>query len=93
MLAELKALFFVRSLEGDAHHEEGSQPDPADPRLRGSVSVKVRFQDGETLIGLMNRYPPNRPYFFVVPVDQKSNNVRILVNRAAVASLEPGVGA
>ena len=38
--------------------------------------------------GLMNRYPPNRPYFFVLPMDPASNNVRILVNREAVVEME-----
>jgi hypothetical protein len=30
------------------------------------------------------RYPPVRPFFFVLPADARSNNVRVLVNRAAV---------
>ncbi len=87
-LSELKALFFVRSLEGDARHEEANTPDPTDPRARGSTIVKLRFADGETIVGLTIRYPPNRPYFFVVPVDTKSNNIRILVNRDAVTGME-----
>jgi hypothetical protein len=36
----------------------------------------------------MNRYPPNRPYYFLVPVDSGSNNIRILVNAAAVVAIE-----
>lgn len=87
-LADLKALYFVKSLEGDPIHKEGADLDPKDPRLRGSTPVRLRFADGETLVGLTNRYPPNRPYFYVVPVDLKSNNIRILVNRLAVTSIE-----
>jgi hypothetical protein len=92
-LADLKALFFVRSLEGDSKHQEHRLPDPADPRSRGSTLVSLRFADGETMAGLTIRFPPPRPYFFIVPVDARSNNIRILVNRAAVAAsqvLEPG---
>ena len=37
----------------------------------------------------MNRYPPNRPFFFVLPMDPGSNNIRILVNRDAVRTIEP----
>jgi hypothetical protein len=39
-------------------------------------------------VGLTNRYPPNRDYFYVVPVDAESNNIRMLINRAAVVSHE-----
>jgi hypothetical protein len=81
-LAELKALFFVKSLNGDSRRQDAERPDPKDPRLRGSTLVEVEFRDGERLVGLSNRYPPVGTYFFVLPVDPASNNVRILVNRA-----------
>jgi hypothetical protein len=87
-LADLKALFFVRSLEGNPTRREASAPSPSDSRVRGSIPVALRFADGETIIGLTIRFPPNRPYFFVVPVDPASNNIRILVNRSAVGSME-----
>jgi hypothetical protein len=63
--------------------------DPADPRARGSTAVSLQFPDGEVMIGLTNRFPPNRPFFFVVPVDPESNNIRVLVNRSAVKKIEP----
>jgi hypothetical protein len=86
-LADLKALFFVRTLEGDRNRPEQRNPNPADPRARGSTLVALDFADGEQMVGLTIRYPPNRPYFFIVPVDPNSNNIRILVNRAAVESM------
>ena len=87
-LKDLKALFFVRSLEGDSTHDEARTPDPKDLRSRGSTLVRMNFEDGEVTVGLMIRYPPNRPFFFVLPVDNESNNLRILVNRDAVVSME-----
>lgn len=87
-LSELKALFFVRSLDGDPQRQEDLKPDPTDPRARGSTVVSLRFADGEEMVGLTIRYPPNRPYFFIVPVDPASNNIRILINRAAVTAME-----
>ena len=87
-LAQLKALFFVRTLEGNWSRGEKYELDPADPRARGSFHISMRFPDGETVIGLTISYPPVRPYFWVVPVDPGSNNIRILVNRAAVVSME-----
>ncbi len=89
-LSDLKALFFVRSLDGNPGHNEKFAPDPKDPRSRGMALLTLRFDDGETIVGLTIRYPPNRPHFFVLPVDQESNNIRILVNRAAVVSMEEG---
>jgi hypothetical protein len=86
-LRELKALFFVRSLEGDPSRTERNTPDFQDSRTRGSSVVALRFRDGEEIVGITLRYPPIRPFFFVVPVDAESNNTRILVNRAAVVSM------
>jgi len=88
-LKDLKALFFVRTLEGDMARHEGHIPDPADPRAKGSTAVSMQFPDGEVMVGLTNRYPPNRPFFFVVPVDPESNNIRVLVNRSAVKKMTP----
>ena len=91
-LSELKALFFVRSLDGDRLRNDDKTPDPKDPRTRGSTLVSLKFADGEQIVGLTIRYPPNKAYFFVVPVDPKSNNIRILVNKAAVVSMEAVAG-
>ena len=87
-LKDLKALFFVRSLEGDSTHDENRTPDPQDLRSRGSKVVALTFEDGEVMVGLTNRYPPNRPFFFILPVDPESNNLRMLVNHGAVTSME-----
>ena len=87
VLKDLKALFFVKSLEGNKAHVEGDQIAASDPRMRGARLVEVRFQDGERVVGLVMRYPPNKPFFFVVPVDPRSNNLRILVNQAQVGSM------
>lgn len=88
-LSDLKALFFVRSLDGDATRVDRQQLDADDVRAKGSTVVRVRFKDGEALVGLTIRYPPNRPFFYIVPADPASNNIRILVNKDAVESLEP----
>jgi hypothetical protein len=87
-LADLKALFFVRSLDGDPEHNESLLPDAGDPRSRGLTPVRVVFEDGEVIVGLTIRYPPNKQFFFLVPVDTASNNIRILVNADALISLE-----
>ena len=92
LLTDLKALFFVRTLEGDANHEEAMSATPADPRARGSHLVEMRFRDGERLVAFANRYPPVGAFFFVLPVDTGSNNIRILVNRAELVTIERAAG-
>jgi len=87
-LKDLKALFFVRSLTGDSARDENRTPNPEDLRSRGSKLLTMTFEDGEVMVALTNRYPPNRPFFFVLPVDPKSNNIRMLVNHDAVVSME-----
>lgn len=86
-LADLKALFFVKSLAGDPTHTEGSTVEAGDQRARGAHRIEVQFADGERVVGMTVRYPPVRPFFYVVPADARSNNLRILINRAAVVRL------
>ena len=68
-LVELKALFFVKTLEGDRTHDEGMEAAPTDLRGRGARLVEMRFRDGERLVAFANRYPLTADFFFVVPVD------------------------
>jgi hypothetical protein len=90
-LADLKALYFVKKLEGNPALKETIFLDPGDPRARGANPIELEFKDGEKAAGLTVHYPPTRPFFFVLPADPKSNNLRILVNKAAVAKMSgPG---
>jgi len=83
-LTELKALFFVKDLVGNSGRNDVLALEPKDGRARGSYPIELEFVDGERLIGLTVRYPPVRPFFFVLPADARSNNLRVLINRAAV---------
>lgn len=89
-LLDLKALFFVKDLTGDSKREESRMLETRDPRARGSFPIEVEFGDGERVNGLIAGYPPQGPFFFVLPVDARSNNVRILVNQAAVVRMAGG---
>ncbi len=86
-LADLKALFFVRDLKGNPTHEEGTAVHSSDARTRGAYKIELEFADGERVVGLTVRFPPVRPFFYVLPADARSNNIRILVNRAAVVRM------
>lgn len=86
-LVELKALFFVKDLSGDPKHVEAMDLEASDSRAHGSQPIEVEFADGERVVGLTVRYPPVRPFFYVLPADERSNNIRILVNKAAVVRM------
>jgi len=90
-LADLKALYFVKTPEGDSTHDYATVPAPDDPRLAGSHRVTLTFKDGEKLAVLANRYPPLGKFFWVLPVDADSNTIRVLVNRAALEDISSTV--
>lgn len=89
-LTDLKALFFVKSPEGNPDHQYATEPAQGDPRLAGSHRISVTFHDGERLAGLTNRYPPLGRFFYILPVDAASNTIRVLVNREAVREMSGG---
>jgi hypothetical protein len=76
-VAELKAVFFVRSFEGDRNRKDGNVP----PRFATAPGRKLRvtFLDGEVLLGTTTAYTPGRQGFFVVPADPSENNERAYV--------------
>jgi len=86
-LKDVKALFFVKTATGRKEHNESREIVPGDSRLVGTKRVRLVFADGEELIGLMNRYPPLGNFFYMLPVDLESNNIRILINRASVKGM------
>ena len=89
-LLDLKALFFVKDLVGDAKRKDADKLQTGDPRQPGARPIEVEFGDGERVVGLTVGYPPQGPFFYMLPVDNRSNNVRILVNQAAVARWADG---
>jgi hypothetical protein len=84
-LATLKAVFFVKSLEGNKYHVEDKSFGRTPEQGR---RIKVTFKDGEEIVGFTSGYAPDRPGFFVVPTDPASNNHRIFVVNSAVGKVE-----
>lgn len=83
-IVDLKALFFVKTYEGDPSHERddtGTGPAGAGRR------IEVTFLDGEVMVGCTSGYSPQKPGFFVVPVDAGGNNERVFVVNAAVSKV------
>ncbi len=79
-LADLKAVFRVKSLEGDSRRQDRQDGE----RPGFGKKIRVRFKDGEEIVGYTNGYAPERPAFFLTPVDPDSNNDRLLVVNRSV---------
>jgi hypothetical protein len=75
LLADLKAVFFVKDFAGNPGYQEARDV----PQTAHGRKVEVQFSDGEILHGLTEGYNPQKPGFFVFPADPSSNNLRIFV--------------
>lgn len=89
----LKALFFVKTFEGDADRKDLPGFVAAPPETAQGKKIAVRFKDGEILCGYSLSYAPDREGFFVFPSDTGSNNTRVFVVTAATAEVKAGPAA
>ena len=78
-LTGIKAVFFVKSFDGDSGYKERSDVE----RTGFGKRIQVQFKDGETLIGYCHSFSPDRKGFFVFPADPESNNDRVFVITAS----------
>lgn len=83
---DLKAVFFVRDFDGNPEYDEIKQF--SEGKAVQGRKVQISFKDGETLVGSVLGYDPNRPGFFMVPPDERSNNMRVFVVMAAMEKLD-----
>jgi len=91
-----KAVFFVRSFEGNRAYKE--------KKAYGAVKVKgnrvfIKFRDGESAVGFLEGDVPwdkgfflskrqgDVKGFFILPVDEDANNKKIFVVYSAVADV------
>ena len=80
-VGDLKALFFVRTFEGNpAHHDS---VDATSGRAGAGRGIRVVFRDGEVMAGTTQGYDKSRPGFWLTPADPASNNERCFVVAAA----------
>lgn len=86
VIAELKAVFIVRSFEGNPNRDE--RPELDGTRTPGGTPLRVVFKDGETLVGTSMSVEPAAQGFFMFPADPKSNNERVYVVNASVDRIE-----
>lgn len=86
-LEQLKAIFFVKSLEGNSGYQDPVFAEEDIRRLTG-MKLKILFKDGEMLYAITQGYSPARKGFFVYPLDRDCNNERVFVNTTATVSVE-----
>jgi len=92
-LRHLKAVFFVKSFDGDPAREnipgfiEGPQDKPQGRK------IAVRFRDGEFMCGYTMAWSPDREGFFVFPTDTGSNNDRVYVIASSTDEIKAGAQA
>ncbi|HTZ40269.1 MAG TPA: hypothetical protein VMB77_08935 [Syntrophales bacterium] len=82
LIKDLKAIFFVKDFSGNPSYDERRQF-VTDDKTQGR-KIEVIFKDGEKLVGTTLGYDPSRPGFFIHPVDEKSNNIRVFVVQSSV---------
>jgi len=91
--ADLKALFFVKSLRGNPR-QRGLKGFLASPGSSShGIKVVVRFEDGEILCGYSHTVSKERLGFFVFPADPNSNNIRVYVITDAAVEVKTGAAA
>jgi hypothetical protein len=83
-ITRLKAIFFVKDFVGNPDYQERHDFD----RAGLGKKIRVRFKDGEMIVGYTTGYSPERPRFFLFPADPHSNNERIFVVTSATTDVE-----
>ncbi|HZN04259.1 MAG TPA: hypothetical protein VFD06_11820 [Candidatus Polarisedimenticolia bacterium] len=84
-ISALKAIFFVKTYQGDSSYVEDKSFRPGADQGR---RIRVIFKDKEEIAGFAPGSVAGRSGFFVLPVDRASNNSRIFIVHAAVAKKE-----
>ena len=84
-LKQLKAVFFVRSFEGDPAYQEPKDFEPG--AMRYGTPLSLKFKDGEIMVGTSSGYDLDRLGFFFFPADPNCNNLRVFVISSAVESI------
>jgi len=84
-LESLKALFFVKSFDGNSERRDDYDFDAVRDQGR---RVRVTFEDGESVEGFTMGYSKSKPGFFVIPADPGGNNLRVFVVASAVKNVE-----
>lgn len=84
---DLKAVFFVKKLEGNKDLHDHLKNNPPRPRKTIGKFVNIIFRDGEIIEGYSHSMHFDKIGFFVSPVELMGNNDRIFVILSFVESI------
>ena len=84
----LKAVFFVKTFEGNKDHRSLDDFSLESLNNIPGLKIKVVFSDGEVMYGSTNGYAPERKGFFIFPADKDSNNDRVFIIRESTVAVE-----
>jgi len=85
-ITDLKAIFFVKSFDGNKDYVENKGFAPG-AKTYGK-RVAVTFKDGEQLVGTCTSYRMADQGFFLYPADAASNNERVFCVSQSVNGVE-----
>jgi hypothetical protein len=90
---QIKAVFFVKQLEGGAPRPRQKEFLPTDGNRGNGRPVAVLFRDGELMVGYTHSFNTERQGFFMLPADPEDNNLRIFVMKSAASAFKLGPAA
>lgn len=85
-IESLKAVFFVRDLEGRDHPRDNWKADGPEALRAGKIAV-VTFADGEKMRGRVLGGTGAGAGFFLYPTEPDSNNEKVFVVRSSTQSV------
>jgi len=85
-LKDVKAVFFVRTFEGNRRYEERKSFRQGDA-FQGR-RLEITFPDGEVMVGSSPNYTPGAPGFFLFPVDSGANTVKAWIPGGSVRNVK-----
>jgi hypothetical protein len=85
---DLKALFFVKTLDGNKDAMAPHTISNEALHATGMMKLKITFFDGEVLLGTSAGYTPGREGFFIVPLEESSNNIRVYIIGSSTKQVE-----
>ncbi len=90
---DLKAVFFVKTFEGNRNYVEKKRFEEVDAKYPKGRKIKIEFLDGEIMRGISPGYSRGRKGFFIIPVDPQANNEKIYVISSSLRQIELGSAA
>lgn len=79
----IKAMFFVKTFDGDKDYTYTYK----DELFWVGDKVRVRFSDGEKMIGYTQQLDCSPRGFFITPADLKGNNKYVFASKSAIKSM------